>query len=144
MTRDAVIFDLDGTLVDTSGVEHLIRGENADFPAFQAAAVACPPSPAMVEIAREQAAAGRAVLIVSSREFVWLDPTLDWLVRHEVPRDEVYLRIVGDYRRDVEVKRDILDDIEADGYRVVEAWDDKERVVTMWREQGIEAHHIGC
>lgn len=140
MTRDAVIIDLDGTLVDTSGVEHLLEGEDRDFRAFQEAAISCPPNEAMVAVAREQAATGRAVLVVSSREFIWLDPTLDWLVEHEVPHDAVYLRIVGDYRQDVLVKREILDDIVADGYRALEAWDDKDRVTQMWREQGIEAH----
>ena len=140
MTRDAVIIDLDGTLVDTSGVEHLLEGEDRDFRAFQEAAIGCPPNPAMVAVARAQTEAGRAVLVVSSREFIWLDPTLDWLVQHDVPHDAVYLRIVGDYRQDVLVKREILDDVVADGYRVVEAWDDKDRVTQMWREQGIEAH----
>ncbi len=143
MTRDAVILDLDGTLVDTSGVEHLLEDEDRDFRAFQEAAVGCPPNPAMVEVAREQAAAGRAVLVVSSREFIWLDATLDWLVAHDVPHDEVYLRIVADYRPDVEVKSDILAEIEADGFAVREAWDDKERVVAMWTEHGITAHHVG-
>ena len=138
--RDAVIIDLDGTLVDTSGVEHLLEGDDRDFRAFQEAAIGCPPNPAMVTLARDQAAAGRAVLVVSSREFIWLDPTLDWLVQHEVPHDAVYLRIVGDYRQDVLVKREILDDVLADGYRVLEAWDDKDRVTQMWREQGIDAH----
>ncbi|WP_229053377.1 hypothetical protein [Aeromicrobium sp. Leaf350] len=141
--RDAVIIDLDGTLVDTSGVEHLLEGEDKDFRAFQEAAVGCPPNPALVEVAREQAAAGRAVLIVSSREFIWLDHTLDWLVEHEVPHDAVYLRIVGDFRPDVEVKREILTTIGNDGYRVLEAWDDQERVSAMWREEGITAHDVG-
>ena len=140
MTRDAVIIDLDGTLVDTSGVEHLLEGEDRDFRAFQEAAIGCPPNPAMVAVAREQTEAGRAVLVVSSREFIWLDPTLDWLVQHEVPHAAVYLRIVGDYRQDGLVKREILDDVVADGYRVLEAWDDKDRVTQMWSEQGIEAH----
>ncbi|MEG9225357.1 phosphatase domain-containing protein [Aeromicrobium sp. Sec7.5] len=140
MTRDAVIIDLDGTLVDTSGVEHLLEGEDRDFRAFQEAAVGCPPNPGMVAVAREQHEAGRAVLVVSSREFIWLDPTLDWLVQHDVPHDGVYLRIVGDYRQDVLVKRELLDDVVANGYRVVEAWDDKDRVTQMWIEQGIEGH----
>ncbi|MFT4189527.1 MAG: hypothetical protein QM621_13235 [Aeromicrobium sp.] len=144
MSRDAVIFDLDGTLCDTSGVEHLVHGDGRDFAAFQRAAVGCPPNEEVVEAAREQARRGRAVLIVSSREFVWLDHTLDWLVEHEIPYEAVYLRVVGDYRRDVEVKRELLADVVEDGFQVVEAWDDKERVVRMWREEGIEAHEVGC
>lgn len=139
--REAVVLDLDGTLCDTSSVEHLL--EEADFATFQEAAIGCPPDPDLVRIAREQADRGRAVLVVSGREFIWLDPTLDWLVEHEVPHDAVYLRIVGDYRKDVVIKAEILAQIEADGYRVVEAWDDRPRVVEMWREHGITAHLVG-
>ena len=39
--RDAVVFDLDGLLCDTSSVEHLAA---VDFGAFQEAAVGCPPA----------------------------------------------------------------------------------------------------
>ena len=139
--RDAVVLDLDGALCDTSSVEHLI--EDADFATFQEAAVGCPPDPELVEVARQQAAARRAVLIVSGREFIWHDHTLDWLVEHEIPHDAVYLRVVGDYRKDIVIKAEILQQIGADGYRVLEAWDDKPRVVEMWREKGITGHLVG-
>lgn len=141
--RDAAIFDLDGTLCDTSGVEHLLTGEDGAFAAFQAAAVGCPPDPAVVAAAREQSALGRAVVVVTSREFVWHDHTLDWLVEHDVPHDAVYMRIVGDFRKDVVVKADLLDQVVADGYRPVEAWEDKEAVLELWAERGLVGHRVG-
>lgn len=141
--RDAVIFDLDGTLCDTSGVEHLLEGDEPDFAAFQAAAVACPPDDEVLARLREQVEAGRAVLIVTSREFIWHDHTLEWLEEHDVPHDAVYMRYSTDYRPDVTVKTEIWDQITDDGYRVVEAWDDKPAVLDVWRERGVVAHAVG-
>lgn len=141
--RDAVIFDMDGTLCDTSSIAHLIEGPDKDFSAFHAASAGCPAAPDVVATARAQHAAGRAVLVVTSREFIWRDLTLDWLVQHDIPYEALYMRIVGDYRKDVVVKKDILDQIRDDGFAVLAAWDDKPAVIELWRENGIEVNVVG-
>jgi phosphoglycolate phosphatase-like HAD superfamily hydrolase len=143
--RDAVIFDLDGTLCDTSAIVHLVEGDDEkDFAAFHAASADAPPNEDVVAAAREQAAQGRAILVVTSREFIWRDLSLDWLVEHEIPFDGLYMRIVGDYRKDVVVKKDILQQITDDGFSVLAAWDDKESVIELWRENGIDVHVVSA
>lgn len=141
--RDAVIFDLDGTLCDTTGIVHLIEGDDKDFAAFHAASADCPANDDVVEAARAQAGQGRAVIVVTSREFVWRDVSLDWLVAHDVPYDALHMRIVGDYRKDVVVKKEILQQIADDGFSVLEAWDDQPAVLDLWRENGITVHAVG-
>ena len=141
--RDAVIFDLDGTLCDTREIVHLIEGDTKDFPAFHAASAGCPVHDHVVAAAREQAGQGCAVLVVTSREFVWRDLSLDWLVAHDVPYDALYMRIVGDYRKDVVIKKEILQQIADDGFTPLEAWDDKESVLELWRDNGIVTHAVG-
>ena len=86
---------------------------------------------------------GRAVLVVTSREFVWRDLSLDWLVAHDVPHEALYMRIVGDYRKDVVIKKEILQQIADDGFTPLEAWDDKESVLELWRDNGIVTHAVG-
>lgn len=139
--RDAVIYDLDGTLCDTSSIAHLIEGEDRDFAAFHAASAQCPPRPDVLAAARADRAAGRAVLIVSSREFIWRDLTLTWLAHHDIAHDGVYLRIVGDYRTDAVVKNEIWDWLVDDGFRVVCAWDDRQEVLDLWAEHGVDDLH---
>lgn len=141
--RDAVIFDMDGTLCDTSTIEHFIDGEKRDFHAFHAASGACPPRSEVVEAARAEHANGRAILVVTSREFIWRDLTLDWLVEHDIPYDALYMRIVGDYRKDVLIKKDILAQVADDGFTVLAAWDDKADVIDLWRDNGIEVNVVG-
>lgn len=140
--RDAVIFDMDGTLCDTTSIQHLIEGADKDFAAFHAASADCPPRPDVVEAARAHHERGRAVVVVTSREFIWRDLTLDWLVRHGVPYDALHMRIVGDYRKDVVVKTEILQQVTADGFTVLEAWDDKAAVLDLWRDHGIVVHPV--
>jgi phosphoglycolate phosphatase-like HAD superfamily hydrolase len=141
--RDAVIFDLDGTLCDTTEIVHLIEGDDKDFAAFHAASAQCPARDDVVAAAREQSGLGRAVIVVTSREFVWRDVSLDWLVAHEVPYDALHMRIVGDYRKDVVVKKEILQQITDDGFTVLEAWDDQPAVLELWRDNGITVHPVG-
>jgi FMN phosphatase YigB (HAD superfamily) len=141
--RDAVIFDMDGTLCDTSGIDHLVKGDDKDFPAFHAASAGCPPVAAVRDAVHAERDKGHAILVVTSREFVWRDLALDWLVEHDVPYDALYMRIVGDYRADVLVKKDILEQIAADGFTVLAAWDDKPAVIELWRDHGIDVTDVG-
>jgi uncharacterized HAD superfamily protein len=139
---EAAIFDLDGTLCDTSAIVHLIEGDEKDYHAFHAASAGCPPNGDVVAAARAEAEKGRSILVVTSREFIWRDLSLDWLVEHDIPYDGLYLRIVGDYRKDVVVKQEILQQITDDGFEVVAAWDDKDSVIELWREHGIDVHVV--
>ncbi len=97
----------------------------------------------MSRAAKAEHTAGRAILVVTSREFIWRDVTLTWLNHHEVPHDALYMRIAGDYRRDVAIKTDILKQINDDGFNVITAWDDKSAVLDLWRANGIEVNAVG-
>ncbi len=139
---DAAIFDLDGCLCDTSSSEHLVTGEDKNYHAFHAASAECPPNAEVLAALRQEHADGRKVLVVSSREFIWRDTTLDWLARHEIPYDGLYLRIVGDYRKDTVVKNEIWGHLVEDGVTPVAAWDDKHEVLDLWAERGVQERHL--
>jgi phosphoglycolate phosphatase-like HAD superfamily hydrolase len=138
--RQAAIFDLDGTLCDTSSIVHLVQGEKRDFKAFHAASAQCPAHESVVAAVEAQRAAGRAIVIVTAREFIWRDLSLTWLAEHGIEHDGLYMRVVADYRKDTEVKADILRQVRGEGFDVQEAWDDKPEVVELWQKMGVTAH----
>ncbi len=140
--RDAVIYDLDGCLCDTSSIQHLLEGKDRDFHAFHAAAADCPPIARVAQAARDDKAAGLAVVVVSSREFIWRDHAIDWLTRNDIGYDGMYLRIVGDYRKDTIVKGEIWQHLIDDGFQPVAAWDDKQSVLDVWAECGVSDLHL--
>lgn len=135
--RDAVAFDMDGLLCDTTEVEQLAA---EDFAAFQEAAVRCPPAEPYVAAARAASEAGAGVVIITSREFIWRDQTLDWLIAADVPHQALYMRVVGDYRKDTVVKAELVAQAREDGFEVTDAWDDSAEVRAMYESLGIRAH----
>jgi phosphoglycolate phosphatase-like HAD superfamily hydrolase len=139
---EAVIADLDGTLCDVSDILHLVDGEGRDFHAFHAASADCPSVEAVVEAVHAAKDTGRGILIVTGREFIWRDLTLDWLARHGIPYDELVMRIVGDYRPDDVVKAEMLDDLEERGWTITEAWEDRDDIADLWASRGITVHRV--
>lgn len=136
----AVVFDVDGTLVDVSSVIHLVTEGTKDFRAFHEGARACPPHQWVVDEALgHYAAKNVAVLIVTARSSRYVGPTADWLAEHGVSFDRIYMRNDGDFRPDKDVKRDILAEIREDGYEIIKAWDDNPSILDLWAEEGIEA-----
>lgn len=121
--REAVIFDVDGTLCDVRGIRHLLDGPGS-FHAFHRASVDCPPHRHVVEAAR----AAHAVLIVTARTVLFRPHTAMWLALHEVPSDAMWMRAARDGRPDYEVMRSILARVR-ERYVPVHAWDDNPAVL---------------
>jgi len=139
---DAVIADLDGTLCDVSAIQHLVEGEERDFHAFHAASADCPSIATVVDAVRAAKEGGAGILVVTSREFIWRDLTLDWLAAHGIPYDELVMRIVGDYRADHIVKAEALDDLQKRGWNITDAWEDRDDIAELWASRGITVHRV--
>lgn len=134
---EAVIIDVDGTLCDVSGVRHYVEGTKRDFTSFHGASLFCPPIDHVVAMARSYHRGGLAVLVVTAREERFERVTRDWLHKHRVPHDRLYMRPWGDVRPDTEVKRDILDAISDAGFHPILAVDDREDIIAVWNTAGI-------
>lgn len=143
----AVIVDMDGTLVNVSSIRHYVRdipyddGEThekrrKDFDSFHKASVLCPAIWPTVDKVQWYWENRLDVLIVTARDRNYERYTRDWLFKYAVPYTKLFMRDVGDYRPDVDVKRDILAEIEKT-WRVVHAIDDNPNVIALWEENEI-------
>ena len=137
---EAEIFDLDGSLVDVSGIRHLLEGPGR-YDAFHRASIDCPPNAWVVDAARIAHRIGRAVLIVTGRSVEYRNLTAMWLALQRVPSEAMWMRGRGDYRKDYVVKREILAKIRT-RWNPVAAWDDNPAVLQLWREEGIRTVRV--
>lgn len=130
----AVIIDRDGTLaqIDRSFVEC----DRPDWASFNAAIPFDNPVPAVVALANS-ISDDIAVIVCSGRneDFRW--PMLQWLRKHQIRCDFLYLRGSKDQRADEKVKRDILHDKILPNFDVLFAVDDRPSVCAMWVAEGI-------
>lgn len=131
------VFDLDGTLADcTHRLHHL---ERKDWRAFFAACVDDTPIGHMIELCSALAwNAGHRVEIWSGRSDEVRSETEAWLKKHGLGGLPVLMRTAGDHRPDDEVKREFLR-----GGGVPDLiFDDRKRVVDMWRAEGIACAQV--
>lgn len=134
---EAVIFDLDGTLCDTSGIVHFVNGPKKDHDAFHRASASCPPNEHVVEMLRPHLEVkDRQVFIVTGRDEKHRALSESWLGSNGIPWDVLLMRPRGDMRQDTVVKAEILEQIRRK-LDVIAAYDDRPTVLAMWREQGI-------
>lgn len=131
--RPAVIVDMDGTLCDVSAVVHL-QAEPDGFNAFHRACGQCPPNTAVVDWCIEYHSRAHEILIVTGRDAWARALTHQWLMEHlPVPATGIYMRRDGDYRSNIDVKREIHSRL-APKYDIRAAIDDDPEIEGLWHD----------
>lgn len=140
-----VIFDLDGTIADISHRTHFVRGGKKDWESFFAGCVADIPNAPVVAAFNAHREAGHAVEIWSARSDIVRHETEAWL-EMAAGIDSAYLtrmRSAGDNTPDVVLKRYWLNQLH-ESERPDVVYDDRQRVVDMWREEGIACFQVAA
>jgi hypothetical protein len=132
-----IIFDIDGTLADVSHRQHFLRRTPKDWAAFQAAAHLDPPHEPIVRLARTLTLVGHRIVLCSGRGEQERPVTEEWLDRHAIAHHGIYMRTEGDYRDDAIIKAELYERILADGFSPALVFDDRNRVVRLWRSLGL-------
>lgn len=140
----AIIWDMDGTLCNVSSIRHhLIPTDprftgKKNFDAFHSESVNCPPHAHVKEaFLRLQTEDGYKMIVVTARQEKYRAHTSWWLSEQGLHPDEHHHRPNGDFRRDVEIKREILEDLRK-RYNIVQAWDDNPAIIELWKSEGID------
>ena len=147
--RDIYIFDLDGTLADiqdrrdySSNPEGKIDWnkffdpKNIDMDK---------PNHAVIQTARElNRNFNHYIYIFSGRSSATQDATVKWLEEHKVPWSKLIMRPLDKLMMpDDELKESWLNDPQIiDRNRVIAVFDDRNKVVKMWRRNGIPCFQV--
>lgn len=82
------------------------------------------------------------IIVVSGREDACRTETEQWLADNHIPYDEFYMRKHDDNRNDAIVKKEIYDEFIKPRFNVRFVLDDRDRVVKMWREEGLKVLQV--
>lgn len=91
----------------------------------------------IVAALRETNAEDYTVIVMSGRDAVCRPETEEWLNKHGIPFDHLFMRPEGDSRKDNIVKAELFDTYVRDNYDVKFVLDDRQQVVDMWRSMGL-------
>ena len=77
------------------------------------------------------------IVLCSGRNEEHRPETVNWLAEHELNSPELRLRQDGDYRSEVDVKREMLAGL--DKSKILFVMEDRGQVVERWRSEGLVA-----
>jgi hypothetical protein len=88
---------------------------------------------------------GHTVYIVSGRDEIYREVTEKWLKDNGIRYDFLLMRPTepGEKREDSIIKYELFDtQIRPLGYRILGVYDDRHRVLRMWRKLGLTTFHV--
>jgi phosphoglycolate phosphatase-like HAD superfamily hydrolase len=137
MEKQTIIFDVDGTIADVEHRRHFVTQKPADWKSFKEETVNDTPVQWVVDIAKRFIAQGDDVAFFSARNESQRGITetqiSEWIGNGH---KGLFLRPDGDFRPDEEFKSDLADKFEEFGGKIDLVFDDRNKVVDMWRTRG--------
>jgi len=137
MEKQTIIFDVDGTIADVEHRRHFVTQKPADWKSFKEETVNDTPVQWVCDIAKRFIAQGDDVAFFSARNESQRGITetqiSEWIGNGH---KGLFLRPDGDFRPDEEFKSDLADKFEEFGGKIDLVFDDRNKVVDMWRARG--------
>ena len=141
-----IIVDLDGTLALNKHRSYFVDKASNCKPDWVAYFEACDkdlPNKPVIQTVNALKKQGYRVHIFSARGDIVKTKTLDWLALHGVNYDDLTMREMDTYTSDEVLKRfwllDLYPNYKEDIFCV---FDDRDKVVKMWRELGLQCFQV--
>jgi hypothetical protein len=153
--RPLYIFDLDGTLALIHHRRHFVEDGNRKWTEFYAACIFDEPNMPVINT-MNALCKWSDIWIFSGRSDEVRKETVDWLGINapilmfgagsgfgSESRDRLIMRPAGDYTPDDKLKRWWYNNmLDVDKQRLVAAFDDRNRIVKMWRDLGVTCFQV--
>lgn len=142
-----IIFDLDGTLADCTHRLHFIQQTPKRWTEFFAQCINDRPILPAINCFNALAARGAHIEIWSARSDEVHQETDLWLFEHvemwgQKNACDLKMRRAGDHTDDHILKEKWLDEALAAGKEISMVFDDRRRIVDMWRRRGIVCFQV--
>ena len=145
-----IIFDLDGTLADIEDRRQLCTKENGKMDwdeFFDPINISLDkPNEPVIKMAQVLAETGHKIAIFSGRSEKTIEATREWLHQHGIKFDILKMRPERNFTPDEDLKfkwftEEFVDNATS-GRNVECVFDDRQKVVDMWREIGLTCMQV--
>ena len=137
-----VIFDIDGTLMDIDHRHHFVSGDTKDWMAFKEHTIADKPFDQVVDIALMYQDWGANIHLCSGRNESQREVTELQMRICGIEYKTLQMRWEKNYEPDEVLKYDMLQQLREDGYNPTLVFDDRDKVVQMWRNNGLRCFQV--
>lgn len=145
MKRDCIIFDLDGTICNTTHRKQYVASKPKNWDAWNAGLVNDVPNEAVHLIYEALYCTYKDhidIFLVSGRSEDYRIQTEEWLSKYGFYFNGLYMRKTNDHRKDHIVKSEIVDEIEKT-HKIIAVFDDRRSVLSMWESRGVFTFDVG-
>ena len=141
MTGRAVVFDIDGVLSDAASRQHFIDSGRRNWDAFFEA---CGDDPLIEEVAQLLHLLDRdlQVVLLTGRPMRVQPQTAAWLERYGLRWDLLDHAGLRRLRPGPRVQAETVEELRAEGFELLLAFEDDPRNVEMFRDEGIPCVYI--
>jgi hypothetical protein len=129
----AVIFDIDGTIADNRYMRSPYDWDSVHLDR---------PYNDIIDMVNMYYHSEYEIILVSGRDEVCRNQTIEWLNNNDVSFDKLYMREHNSRKPDTEIKEDIFWDKIANNYSVEYVFDDRQRMVDHWRSMGLRCLQV--
>lgn len=142
-TVDCVIFDVDGTIANCDHRRHWLLHTPRNWKAFNARIYDDEPIDEVCFIAQCFNKLNVPIVIATARSEDVHEITKKWITeKAQIKFDAFYGRSADDYRDDDIVKEEFLYTMRSDGWNPLIVFDDRDKVVKMWRKNGLRTCQV--
>lgn len=145
----AVIFDLDGTLalIDQRRAKAARADGKINWKTFfdPRNIQLDQPNVPVIKMFNLLKNAGYKMIVFSGRDSVNKNATKEWLAKHGIEPDILRMRPEGSFTPDDKLKRDWLHELPEIGINIEDIvciFDDRDKVVKMWRKEGLTCMQV--
>lgn len=138
----ACIFDLDGTIADSSHRSHHLRRGPVDWVAWESGISDDSPIGDVISILKSLAESGYRILLATSRAERCRQSTEEWLNQNAIPYDRLFMRQNHCDGDAYAVKSSHVYRIIAAGYHPVLAFDDDEASCLAYAHAGVSCCRV--
>jgi phosphoglycolate phosphatase-like HAD superfamily hydrolase len=143
MEKQTIIFDVDGTIADVEHRRYHVTQQPTDWKSFKEATQFDTPVQWVCDIAKKHIEDGHDVAFFSARNESQRSLTEaqidEWIGKGH---QGLFLRPDGDFRPDEVFKSDLADKFEEFGGKIDIVYDDRNKVVAMWKARGINVVQV--